>query len=129
MVYRVEVPDPVEDQIRGWELSAELMAALKAHLRSNLCHKSVLDMGGNLISDPIRCFVVSFSLADPTTSIRHDFVFWVNDTEQPGTRVLLEGRCRTSSGLLGSMADLSRLAMAEDCDDDDEVVIIPPPDA
>ena len=96
MGYRVEVPEPVEEQIIQWDLNGETLAALRAHLAKLLGTRSVLEMGGVSITAPIRCFKVAFPLTDPVTGQRYEFVFWVNETERPGTRILLEGQIRHS---------------------------------
>lgn len=96
MPYLVELPDKTRDQINSWSLPTHVLRPVLQSLNDRLMHATPLQVGRQ-IDAPIRCKVCSEVFRDEGAGIRHDFLFWINDTKQPDTRIIIEAAHRSRS--------------------------------
>lgn len=99
MPYRDSIPKAVEDKIVSWGLSTRLFRLLMETLQFELRTREVEEYPRQ-INAPVRCLVLPISIVDPETAETRDFVFWINSTEDPGVRIVIDccDRARDQSG-------------------------------
>ncbi|MCG2682593.1 MAG: hypothetical protein L6306_03150 [Planctomycetales bacterium] len=89
MGYRDSIPEKIESKMRSWGLSAPLFRVLLETLRNELRTRSVEEYARQIVA-PMRFLVLPLSVIDPTTDEMMDFVFWVNNTEDPDVRIVVD---------------------------------------
>ncbi len=81
MNYKIAVPEPIQDEIRGWGLSIEAEDELYASLEPGLT-SSELDKCWRL-AGPVPIFIRYVDFQDPLLlGITHDFTFYLEFGEE-----------------------------------------------
>ena len=93
MAYEVEIPEPIEEKIGGWELPTELKATALEQARDDLTSCSP-DAIGVRINAPVRCVIYRTVVENPETGEDCTFTFWINDTRKEGVRYVIDAAYR-----------------------------------
>ena len=89
MSYNVAVPETVKKKIQGWGFNRNFETLIFEALREDLSTVSESQLGPRAIA-PIRFAIYEKSLTDPETRKAYLFKFWVNDKQDPETRILID---------------------------------------
>ena len=88
------VPKRVKDKILSWSLPKALLKEHLISLQAELSTREVEEYTRQIVA-PIRALVLEISVSDPETGESRDFVFWVNSTEHPGDRIVVDALDRS----------------------------------
>lgn len=87
MPYSVRIPRPVEEKVAGFPISNATRIQLYVRVRDELSTRRRLN--GRPIVAPIRCTTHRLSVDDHHGNVT-SFWLWVNETEEPGVRIVLD---------------------------------------
>jgi len=93
MSYKVRVPDGVRELIESWGFSERFQLDLYQQMIGLLSERPAGDIGDRIVA-PIRCFRTHVDLYCPDVGRDLCVALWVNDTEEPDTRIVIHAEYR-----------------------------------
>jgi hypothetical protein len=87
MSWKVAIPRPVRRKIAGFNLPPPIEARMYRELQRDL--GAVEHLLSKIVA-PVRCGTWKIVVADPQALRAHAFFFWIDETHEPGTRIVID---------------------------------------